>query len=114
MTILQGTRASNGTFKGPTMVLTSHDQVSKLTPGVVMVVPDTDPDWMPAFEYLAANGGAIITEVGGRLCHAAVVSREFGIPCVVGVTSACRVLHDKIVEVDGRAGIVKVVNAITA
>lgn len=107
--ILQGTRASNGTFTGPVMVLTSHKEVKKLTPGVVMVVPDTDPDWMPAFEYLRDNGGAIITEIGGRLCHAAVVSRELGIPCVVGLDDACTVLRDKTVEVDGKTGVVKVI-----
>ena len=106
--ILQGMRASNGTFTGPTMVLAHHKQVERLQPGTVMVVPDTDPDWMPAFEYLRDNGGAIITEIGGRTCHAAVVSRELGIPCVVGLENACQLLVGKTVEVDGRTGIVKV------
>lgn len=106
--LIQGTRASNGVFKGPVMVLSQHDQVKRLTPGVVMVVPDTDPDWMPAFEFLATNGGAIVTEVGGRLCHAAVVSRELGIPCVVGIEDACRKLNGKTVEIDGKMGTVTI------
>lgn len=104
--IHQGTRASNGVHRGPTMVLANHTQVKKLEANVVMVVPDTDPDWMPAFEFLRDNGGAIVTEVGGRLCHAAVVSRELGIPCVVGLDEACSKLLNKTVEVDGKMGTV--------
>ena len=107
--IHQGTRASNGTFQGPVMVLTSHKNVNKLVPGTVMVVPDTDPDWMPAFEYLAEHKGAIVTEIGGRLCHAAVVSRELGIPCVVGLTSATvHLANGQMVEVDGSKGTVRI------
>ena len=104
----QGTRASNGVFQGPVMVLNTYKEISKLVPGTVMVVPDTDPDWMPAFEYLRDNGGAIVTEIGGRLCHAAIVSRELKIPCVVGIKNATLLLFGKTVEVDGSKGIVRV------
>jgi pyruvate,water dikinase len=90
------------------MVLDKYKDHSKLTPGVVMVVHDTDPNWMPAFEYLAIHGGAIITEIGGRLCHAAIVSRELKIPCVVGLVQACLLLYDKTVEVDGKLGTVTI------
>lgn len=107
--MIQGTRASNGVFVGPVMKLDSHEEVSKLSPGVVMVVSDTDPDWMPAFEFLAEHGGAIITEIGGRLCHAAVVSRELKIPCVVGVQNAKNVLaNGQKVSVDGSKGTVEI------
>lgn len=104
--ILQGTRASNGEHTGPVIVLKDPVQISDLVAGCVMVVADTDPDWMPAFEFLAQNGGAIVTEIGGRTCHAAVVSRELRIPCVVGLEGAISKLKGKTIKVDGKTGTV--------
>lgn len=58
--------------------------------GEVLVAEMTDPDWEPVMRRVAA----IVTDKGGRTAHAAIVSREFGLPCIVGTDAATRVLHD--------------------
>ncbi len=71
--------------------------------GDVLVTRMTAPDWVPAMEKAAA----IVTNEGGSTCHAAIVSRELGIPCVVGTSNATEVLRDgQAVTVDGTAGLV--------
>jgi pyruvate, water dikinase len=60
--------------------LRDHRDLGRLVPGEVLVVPMTDPDWEPVMKQAAA----IVTDRGGRTCHAAIVSRELGVPCVVG------------------------------
>ena len=69
--------------------------------GEVIVVRFADPGWTPLF----SRAGAIVMEVGGLMCHAAVVARELGIPAVFGVTRATSELPDgTLVEVDADAG----------
>jgi len=63
-------------------------QISRFQPGQVLVTDMTDPDWEPIMKIASA----IVTDKGGRTCHAAIVSRELGIPCVVGTENATRVL----------------------
>ena len=76
-------------------------EISKVNPGDVMVAPQTDPDYVPAMKKAAA----IITERGGRTSHAAIVSRELGIPAVVGVEGAAAKLQSNmVVTVDGAKG----------
>lgn len=75
---------------GPVRVIVSPDELSRFRPGEVLVAPMTDPDWMPVL----AQAAAVVTDEGGRTCHAAIVSRELGIPCVVGTGSATRTLVD--------------------
>jgi pyruvate,water dikinase len=58
--------------------------------GEVLVAPSTDPDWEPVMRRVSA----IVTDQGGRTAHAAIVSREFGLPCIVGTGNATEVLHD--------------------
>jgi pyruvate, water dikinase len=60
--------------------LRGPQDLARLAPGEVLVVPMTDPDWEPVMKRAAA----IVTDRGGRTCHAAIVSRELGVPCVVG------------------------------
>jgi pyruvate,water dikinase len=63
----------------------------------------TNPDWLPTLRRAAA----VVTEGGGMTCHAAIVSRELGVPCVVGARAATTVLHDgQVVTVDGTTGAV--------
>jgi pyruvate,water dikinase len=69
----------------------------------VLVAPMTNPDWVPAIRRAAA----VVTDAGGMTCHAAIVSRELGVPCVVGARTATTMLRDgEIVTVDGATGVV--------
>ena len=74
--------------------------------GEVIVVVALAPTWTT----FARNAVAIVAEAGGMLSHAAVISREFGIPCIVGTSIATLVLHDgDTVEVDANQGVVKII-----
>jgi pyruvate,water dikinase len=70
--------------------LTSSAELHRFKPGSVLVTAMTDPDWEPILRTAAA----VITDQGGRTCHAAIVSRELGLPCVVGTGNATAVLQD--------------------
>ena len=77
---------------GPVRVLTDVAQMSEFRTGDVLVADMTDPDWEPIMKRAAA----IVTNRGGRTCHAAIIARELGIPAVVGTGDATRTLHDGI------------------
>lgn len=79
--------------------------MKKMKPGDILVSVATIPDIMPAMKKAAA----IVTEQGGITCHAAIVSRELGIPCVIGTKVATKVFKDgDIVEVNANHGVVTV------
>jgi pyruvate, water dikinase len=73
---------------GPVRVLESADSMHEFVPGEVLVADMTDPDWEPIMK----RASAIVTNRGGRTCHAAIIARELGIPAVVGTGSATREL----------------------
>jgi pyruvate,water dikinase len=99
--ILTGSAASPGIGTGPVKILKSPKEIDKIKKGDVMVAPMTSPDYVPAMKKSAA----IITDEGGQTSHAAIVSRELGIPCVVGTNDATKKLKDgEIVTVNGEAG----------
>jgi pyruvate,water dikinase len=101
--ILSGSPASPGIASGPVKIISSVKEVGKVLPGDVLVAPQTNPDYVPAMK----KAKAIITEKGGRTSHAAIVSRELGIPAVVGAEGATTKLKtDEIVTVNGKEGIV--------
>jgi pyruvate, water dikinase len=75
---------------GPVRVLQSVGAMHEFIPGDVLVAEMTDPDWEPIMK----RAGAIVTNRGGRTCHAAIIARELGIPAVVGTGSATRDLTD--------------------
>ncbi len=75
---------------GPVRVLRNLSEMAKFQPGDVLVADMTDPDWEPIMK----RASAIITNRGGRTCHAAIIARELGIPAVVGTGDATRTLHD--------------------
>ena len=64
--------------------------LDSVQPGEVLVAEKTDPDWEPVMRRVAA----VVTDTGGRTAHAAIVSREFGLPCIVGTERATTTLHD--------------------
>lgn len=99
--ILVGDPASPGIGIGRVKVLSSPKDIGKVESGDILVAPYTNPDYVPAMKKSAA----ILTEHGGRTSHAAIVSREFGIPAVVGVPQVTTKLKDgMIVTVDGKKG----------
>ncbi|RLK52625.1 phosphoenolpyruvate synthase [Microbacterium telephonicum] len=75
---------------GPVRVLTDVSQMAAFQPGDVLVADMTDPDWEPIMK----RASAIVTNRGGRTCHAAIIARELGIPAVVGTGDASRTLRD--------------------
>lgn len=101
---LSGSGASSGLARGPARVLMSLSEADRLRPGDVLVARTTMPAWTPLF----AAACAVITETGGVLSHAAVVAREYGIPAVLNVVDATRLIRDgQPIEVDGSQGIVR-------
>ena len=102
---LHGTAASAGVARGRARVLRSLDQLGELRPGEVLVAPTTGQAWTPLF----ATAAGLVTESGTLLSHAAVVAREYGLPAVVALTRATDLIPDgALVEVDGSAGVVRV------
>lgn len=102
--LVTGLGASPGVVSGRVRVLHRPEEGRHLRQGEVLVAPMTSPDWVPTLRRAAA----IITDSGGMTCHAAIVSRELRIPCVVGTRSATRVLRDgEEVTVDGATGQVR-------
>jgi len=104
--VIQGMPASAGTVTGTVRVMTMHD-LDDLQPGEILITQLTDTGWTPLFSY----AGAVVTDVGGQMSHAAVVAREFGIPCVVQAEDATRRIRTgQTVCVDGAAGTVTAVD----
>jgi pyruvate,water dikinase len=101
--LVRGLAASSGRATGAVRVLTDPAQRDQLLPGEVLVAPMTSPDWMSAIRRAAG----LVTDGGGMTCHAAIVSRELGVPCVVGARDATTVLRDgEVVTLDGSLGLV--------
>lgn len=100
---LEGWAASPGRMEGEVKVVTDLADGAKLQSGDVLVAHATDPSWTP----LLLIAGGLVLEEGGPLSHGAIVAREFGVPAVLNVPGAVRVLHDgEIVQVDGYHGCV--------
>jgi pyruvate,water dikinase len=99
--MLSGSPASPGIGVGPVRIIMSPKEISKVKPGDILVAPQTNPDYVPAMKKAAA----IVTEKGGRTSHAAIVSRELGIPAVVGAEGATKILKEGlVVSVNGLTG----------
>ena len=75
---------------GPVRVITNPDEMERVQPGDVLVADMTDPNWEPVMK----RASAIVTNRGGRTCHAAIIARELGVPAVVGCGDATDVLKD--------------------
>ncbi len=107
-TSLTGLGVSGGTATGRARIILNTEAAfeREIEPGDILVAPFTDTPWTPLFIPAAA----IVVETGGMLSHAATVAREFGIPCVVLVHDATRIISDgDTVKVDGAAGTVKII-----
>ncbi len=101
--LLKGIAASLGIASGIVKVIHSPNQIDEVKEGNVLVTEMTSPDYVPAMK----RAKAIVTDTGGQTSHAAIVSRELGIPCVVGTGTATHVLtNGQVVSVDGAKGLV--------
>lgn len=89
--IVKGTSVGNRIGTGKANKILSVKDIDDFKEGDVLVTEMTDPDWVPIMKIASA----IVTDKGGRTCHAAIVSRELGIPCVVGTGKASELIHDK-------------------
>jgi pyruvate,water dikinase len=99
--LVSGAPASPGVASGPVKIVPDPSQIDKVLEGDVLVAEMTTPDFVPAMKRAAA----IVTDRGGRTAHAAIVSRELGIPCVVGCENATTTLKDgQVITVDGGNG----------
>jgi len=100
----RGVAASRGIGRGPVHVVEKMHDLGTVVAGEVLVVSNIDPGWTSVFPLLAG----LITETGGTLSHGAILAREYGIPCVMGVARATERLTDgQMVEVDGTVGRVR-------
>lgn len=99
--LLSGAPASPGIASGPVKIVSDASRIDKVLDGDILVAEMTTPDFVPAMKRAAA----IVTDRGGRTAHAAIVSRELGIPCIVGTGRATTTLTDgQIISVDGAQG----------
>ncbi|MGX4688124.1 PEP-utilizing enzyme [Streptomyces sp. JNUCC 63] len=104
-TVLQGLGACAGTATGIARIITDPEDAPDLEPGEILVAPMTDPGWTPIF----TSAEAVVVNVGSPMSHAAIVSRELGIPCVLGVRGATKkIKNGTMLTVDGAAGTVTV------
>ncbi len=101
-----GQIGNKGIAKGKIKVIISPKDFHKMESGAVLVTTMTTPDYVPLMQKAAA----IITDIGGLLCHAAIISRELNVPCVIGTKFATQLLKDNMeVEVDANKGIVRII-----
>lgn len=102
--VLKGIAASPGVYAGEAKVVyTPSEAAEKMRKGDILVTRATNPDWVPYMRL----AGAIVTDEGGYTAHAAIVSRELGIPCVVGTQRATQAMvTGRTYTVDGKAGLV--------
>jgi len=101
--LVHGLGAAPGEASGSVRVISDLGQAGELRDGEVLVTHMTAPDWVP----LMRRAAAIVTDSGGMTCHAAIVSRELGIPCVVGTGEATKLLRDgEVVTADAGSGVV--------
>jgi pyruvate,water dikinase len=103
--VLPGLAACPGRVTGPARVVHDPADALALQPGEILVARVTDPGWTPLF----VSAAGVVVSIGATLSHAAIVSRELGIPCVVGVAQANqRITDGMVLTVDGTAGVVTV------
>ncbi|MDQ7788167.1 MAG: phosphoenolpyruvate synthase [Thermodesulfovibrionales bacterium] len=101
--LLRGIGVSPGQVSGKVQIILDVKKMSGFRQGDILVTEMTTPDWVPAMKIAAA----IVTNLGGKTCHAAIVSRELGVPCIVATEKATKVLKDgEVITVDGQRGLI--------
>jgi pyruvate, water dikinase len=99
--IVQGLSVGDAIVTGRVCLIKNVEDIAQFIPGSILVTEMTDPDWVPVMSKAAG----IITDQGGRTCHAAIVSRELGVPAVVGTANATRTLkHEQVITLSCAQG----------
>ena len=99
--LLEGMGASPGVATGKVKIIKGASEISKVKEGDILVAKMTNPDYVPAMKRAAA----VVTDLGGRTSHAAIVSRELGVPAIVGTTNATKILStNELITIDGDKG----------
>ncbi len=99
--ILKGFGGCPGVAEGTAKVITDPSDPKDLGPGNILIAPLTDPSWTPLF----VPADAVVVNVGGQMSHAVIVSRELGMPCVVAVKDATKIIKDGTkIRVNGATG----------
>jgi len=107
--VLRGVAASPGVVTGRARVVTSPEQLHEVQPGDILVCRITAPSWAPVFSRLTAA----VSDIGGIMAHTAIVSREYGLPAVVGTGFATqRITSGQMIEVNGNDGVVRVLEEV--
>jgi len=102
-TVMRGTGTSQGVVTAPARVLHGPQDFGQMQPGDVLVATTTTPAWTPLFTLASA----VVTDIGGPLSHSSIVAREYGIPAVMAVRDASRIIQSgEMITVDGKAGTV--------
>ncbi len=105
--ILEGTGCSHGVVTGRARVVLSPQECSDFAEGDILVAPVTDPGWSPLF----VTAGGLVMELGGVLSHGVIIAREYGIPAVVGVKDATKIIKTgQFITVDGSKGFIYIRN----
>ncbi|MBR9707248.1 MAG: hypothetical protein GOV15_02325 [Candidatus Diapherotrites archaeon] len=101
--ILEGIAASGGIAEGKARVVLDPENAGDFEFGNILVTPKTTPE----YTSILLKAAAIITDTGGMLCHASIIARELGVPCVVGTKNATTTVKDKDqIKVDGDKGVI--------
>lgn len=101
---IRGIGASSGTAEGHGSIILSPADFSKFQKGDILIAKTTNPTWNPLFPL----AGGIVTETGGRLCHASITAREFNIPAIVSAKGATKLRDRQVIRIDGDEGIIRV------
>jgi pyruvate,water dikinase len=106
-TELAGAPASPGEVEGPARVVRGLEGIAEVRAGEILVCTITSPAWAPIFSKIVAT----VTDIGGIMSHAAIVSREYGLPAVVGTgTATARIQTGQRLRVNGATGIVQILD----
>lgn len=105
--LLLGVTASAGSYTGRVRIIREANEIKNIKKGEVLITTMTSPEYVPAMRL----AGAIVTDQGGIMCHAAILSRELGVPCIVGTGSATKFFQTgDIVEVNANQNFIKIKN----
>lgn len=106
---VKGQVACRGKVKGKVHIIFKKDEIDEVKEGEILVTAMTTPDFLPAMK----KASALVTDEGGMACHAAIVAREIGKPCIIGTKIATQTLESgDEVEVDADNGVIKIINKI--
>lgn len=100
---LTGLGVSPGVVAGQVFLLEDFDKIDEVPAGCILVTKSTNPSLNPVLPII----GGLVTELGGLICHAAIMARELGFPGVVGCPAALSLEHDSWIEIDGSTGVVR-------